>query len=108
MQSEFLVIVTTFPSREQAQAAARELVEGKLVACAQIGGPIESVYRWEGRVETAAEWTCTLKTRAERYDAVAAALTKLHPYDVPEILATPVVAGSPAYLQWLDESLGGE
>lgn len=105
MAGDYLVIHTTFPSREQAQAAARELVDGKLVACAQIGGPIESVYRWEGRVETSAEWTCTLKTRADRYEAIAAALAKLHPYDVPEILATPVVAGSEKYLRWIDETV---
>lgn len=105
MQGDYLVIATTFPSREQAQNAAAELVRRKLVACAQVGGPITSTYRWQGAVETAEEWTCTLKTRVDRYDAVAAAIAELHPYDVPEILATPVVIGSPAYLKWIDDSL---
>lgn len=105
MSSDYLVILTTFPSREQAQAAAAELVQQKLVACAQVVGPIASTYRWQGAVETAEEWTCTLKTRADRYDAVAATIGKLHPYETPEILATPIVAGSPKYLQWIDESL---
>ena len=105
MAAQYLMIVTTFPSREQAQAAVAELVQQKLVACAQVGGPITSTYRWQGAVETAEEWTCTLKTRADKYDAVAAAIAKRHPYDVPEILAVPVVAGSEKYLAWIDESL---
>jgi periplasmic divalent cation tolerance protein len=108
MRSDYLVIVTTFPTRERAQSAAAELVRRKLVACAQVGGPINSHYRWQGVLETSEEWTCTLKTRADRYDAVAAAITELHPYETPEILATPVVAGAEKYLRWIDQSLDGK
>ena len=62
---------------------------------------MESRYRWEGKVEVATEWLCVAKTTAERYDEVEAAITEVHSYDVPEILAVPVVRGSQAYLQWL-------
>ena len=69
-------------------------------------GPLTSTYRWQGAVETAAEWYCHLKTTAERWPALEARLRALHPYDVPEIVALPIVAGSRAYLDWIaDETL---
>ena len=80
------------------------LVERRLAACVQVVGPVESRYRWEGRVETATEWLCVAKTTAERYDELEAAIGDLHSYDVPEILAVPVVRGSAAYLQWLGDA----
>ena len=67
----------------------------------QIVGPVESRYWWEGAVETATEWLCVAKTTADRYDEVEAAIRAVHAYDVPEILAVPVVRGNEAYLQWL-------
>ena len=79
------------------------LIERRLAACVQVVGPIESWYRWEGRVETATEWLCVAKTTAERYDELEAAIGELHSYDVPEVLAVPVVRGSAAYLRWLGE-----
>ena len=79
------------------------LVERRLAACVQVVGPVESRYRWEGRVETATEWLCVAKTTAERYDELEAAIGELHSYDVPEILAVPVVRGSAAYLRWLGD-----
>ncbi len=84
------------------------LVDRRLAACVQVVGPVESRYRWEGRVETATEWLCVAKTTAERYDELEAAIGELHSYDVPEILAVPVVRGSAAYLRWLgDEAAPG-
>lgn len=105
MEAQYLVIVTTFPSREPAEVAAAQLVRRKLVACAQVGGPITSTYTWEGEIETAEEWTCTLKTRADKYDEAVRSILELHPYETPEIVATPVAAGSEKYLRWIDESL---
>ena len=64
-------------------------------------GPLTSTYRWQGAVETAAEWYCHLMTTAERWPALEARLRALHPYDVPEIVALPIVAGSRAYLDWI-------
>jgi periplasmic divalent cation tolerance protein len=71
----------------------------------QTVGPISSRYRWQGEVETAEEWLCLVKTSAERYGEVEAAIRELHSYDEPEIVATPIVAGSSGYLGWLGENL---
>lgn len=103
--NDAIQIVTTFPTRETAEAAAHELVERRLAACAQVGGPITSVYRWQGAIESAEEFTLTLKTRRDLFDLAAAVIGALHSYEVPEILAFDVVAGSEAYLRWIDESV---
>ena len=97
--------VTTTPSRATARRIARELVDRRLAACVQIVGPIESVYRWQGRTETAREWLCLIKTTRARFREVAATVEALHPYDTPEIVALPIVAGSKRYLEWLAASV---
>jgi periplasmic divalent cation tolerance protein len=104
--SQVIQIVTTTANAEDARRIARALVERRLAACVQIVGPIESVYRWEGKIETAAEFQCWIKTRAELYDRVEQTIRELHTYDVPEILAVPVVQGSAAYLEWLRRETG--
>ena len=103
--SKHLQVVTAVDTEEKAQEIARALVERRLAACAQVLGPITSTYRWQGQVETAQEWLCILKTREELYEELEQTLRSIHPYEVPEILATPVAAGNPAYLAWLDETL---
>lgn len=92
---------STFPDREGAQHAAAELVGGRLVACAQVGGPISSTYRWEGQVEHAEEWVLSVRTVADRIEEVIAAVRSLHPYDVPEVVVTPVIGGHRDYLDWV-------
>ena len=99
-------IETTTGSAQDAQRLAQELVARRLVACAQVLGPIRSVYRWEGAVQTDEEHLLVLKTRAALVDAVRTAVDELHPYDVPELLVVPVVDGSPAYLDWIDAQTG--
>jgi periplasmic divalent cation tolerance protein len=103
--NDAIQIVTTFPTRDAAEAAARELIERRLAACAQIGGPVTSVYRWQGAVESAEEFTLTLKARRDMFELAAAVIGALHSYEVPEILAFDVVAGSEAYLRWIEESV---
>ena len=76
-------------------------------ACAQVAGPIESTYRWEGRVEQAAEWHCHLKTTRDAVPGLSTRLRELHPYDTPEIIALPIVGGDPAYLRWIQASVTG-
>ncbi len=98
-----LQVTTTAPSREEADALARALVDTRLAACVQVVGPVESRYWWDGKVETATEWLCVAKTTADRYDDVEAAIRAVHSYDLPEILAVPVVRGSEPYLRWLGE-----
>jgi periplasmic divalent cation tolerance protein len=80
-------------------------VEEGLAACAQVAGPITSTYRWEGRVETAEEWYCHLKTSAELLPDAMGRVRALHPYDVPEIIALPILGGDPDYLRWVGASV---
>ncbi len=105
---EFVQILTTVAREEEATRLAAELVAQRLAACVQIVGPIASTYRWRGKVETAREWQCWIKTRRDRYEEVAQALRRLHSYEVPEIIVLPIVAGSADYLAWLEESTAGE
>lgn len=103
--SDVIVVVTTVGSKDDANRIATTLVDRRLVACAQISGPIDSVYWWEDEVERAEEWVCTVKTRQDRYAVVEEAIRQLHPYEVPEILAVSVVAGNAAYLQWVGQQV---
>jgi periplasmic divalent cation tolerance protein len=96
-----LQVLTTLDDRDVALTLARDLVDARLVACAQVTGPITSVYRWQGAIEEATEWYCVMKTTAQRYDALAAWIAEHHPYDTPELVATPIVAGAPDYLTWI-------
>jgi periplasmic divalent cation tolerance protein len=106
MASEYLQVLTTAGSEEEAERISTALVERRLAACVQVLGPIASRYRWQGKVETAREWMCLAKTEASRYSEVEATIRELHSYDEPEILAIPIVAGSESYLDWIGESLG--
>jgi periplasmic divalent cation tolerance protein len=99
----YVQIFTTTETKEEAQKIARHLVEQKLAACVQIAGPIESTYRWKGKVETSTEWLCLIKTRESLFGWVDAAIKKLHSYETPEIIAVPLVNGSVEYLKWLDD-----
>jgi periplasmic divalent cation tolerance protein len=97
----FIQVTTTTEKRDDAGRIARALVEARLAACVQIVGPITSIYRWKGKIETAGEWLCLIKSRAEHYGAVEQAIRSLHPYETPEIVAVPITAGSRDYLDWL-------
>ena len=105
MSEDFLTILTTTDRKVSADALARALVERKLAACVQVMGPVESTYRWKGKVETTAEWVCVIKSRSTLYETVEQAIREVHPYEVPEIFAIPIVRGSQAYLSWLGETI---
>jgi periplasmic divalent cation tolerance protein len=105
---EIWQVSTTTGTREIAERIAVELVDLRLAACAQVSGPITSTYRWQGQIENAEEWQCTAKTTREQLPAIAEVLKRLHPYEVPELVATPIVGGSEAYLGWVLEQLGTE
>lgn len=98
---EAIVVVTNLPDLDTAQALARRLVGEKLAACANILPGVQSIYRWQGQVEEAGEVTVLIKTMRSRYAAVEEAIQSMHPYDLPEVIALPVVAALPAYLAWL-------
>ncbi|MFE2911028.1 divalent-cation tolerance protein CutA [Kitasatospora indigofera] len=97
---EFIVVTTTHDSKEKARALAAAVVGERLAACAQVCA-VGSVYRWEGRLRTDPEWRIDFKTRATLYDRLAAFVTAQHTYDTPEIVAVPVLTGSPVYLDWV-------
>lgn len=101
--SDYLQVVTTTPTKEDARRIADRLVEKRLAACVQIVGPIASVYRWRGKIESTEEWQCHVKTRGALREAVEREIRANHPYEVPEIAALPVVAGNADYLAWIDE-----
>jgi len=99
-------VVTTTETQEAAQRIARALVESRLAACVQIRGPIESIYRWKGKIETAEEWQCVAKTRRGLFVQLEQAIARLHTYEVPEILAVLIVEASRPYAEWLDQQVG--
>lgn len=104
MTTGVAVVLVTAPDEEKAAALARTLVEERLIACANLVPKVRSIYRWQGAVHDEAEVLLVMKTRAERFPALAARVKALHPYTVPEVLQLPVGAGADAYLRWvLDE-----
>lgn len=103
--TDLLVVTTTLPDQAAADRIAAAAVGARLAACAQVQGPVQSTFRWQGAVDRATEWYCHLKTTRARYPALEALLRAEHPYDVPEILALPVADGLPAYLAWATESV---
>jgi periplasmic divalent cation tolerance protein len=98
-------VSTTLPDRPAADRVAAATVTERLAACAHVDGPLQSTYRWQGEVETATEWSCRLKTTAERLPALVARIRQLHPYEVPEIVAVAIADGDPAYLRWIQDSV---
>lgn len=100
-----LVVFSTFPDADTAARIARALVEERLAACVNVVPAVRSIYRWEGKVCDEAETLAVIKTTAERYPALAARITELHPYQVPEVIALPLADGHPPYLAWLAEQV---
>lgn len=100
--TDHLVVLTTTDSKDAAETLARDGVRARVAACAQIVGPINSVYWWDGDVQGDAEWQVWFKTPADRYEDVQAFILGAHSYDTPEVIAWPLTAGSPAYLAWID------
>ena len=98
-------VTTTLPDLAAAERLALVLVEERLAACAQVVGPVSSTYRWQGAVERARECYCHLKTTVDRFPALQARIRELHPYEVPEIIALPIVEGNPGYLEWIRETV---
>jgi periplasmic divalent cation tolerance protein len=101
---DVLLVWCTCPA-DAAGRLAEALVGERLAACVNRIGPVQSTYTWQGAVESASETLLAIKTTAARFDALAKRLRELHPYDVPEIIATPVCAGLPEYLAWVRGSV---
>lgn len=98
---ETILVISNLPDQASAAKLAAVLIEQRLAACVNVLSPCTSVYRWQGQVETAAEVPVFIKTTREHYPALEAAIRAHHPYELPEIIAVPLVAGLPAYLEWV-------
>jgi periplasmic divalent cation tolerance protein len=99
------IVLSTAGSADEARKIALHLVENRLAACVNIVPQVESIYRWQGKVESNREWLLLIKTTAERFPAVRDAVRKLHSYELPECIALTIEDGSEEYLQWLGYSL---
>jgi periplasmic divalent cation tolerance protein len=100
-----LLLLVTVPSAEKAAEMARQLVSERLAACGNVLSGLQSIYRWEGKVQEDKEALLLLKTTRARFEALRDRVLALHPYEVPEVLALPVVLGSERYLRWIAESV---
>jgi periplasmic divalent cation tolerance protein len=101
-------VTTTLPDQPTAERLAKVLVEERLAACAQVLGPVSSTYHWQGLTEHATECYCHLKTTRARLPALQARIRQLHPYEVPEIIALPIVGGDADYLRWIEQAVSRE
>ncbi len=99
-----LVVLVTASSADEARQIARGLLESRLAACVNVV-PVESLFRWEGAIQQEAEALMIIKTRADAFDRLAQAIKAAHSYDVPEIIALPIAAGSAEYLKWIDDEV---
>jgi len=102
------IVFTTAGSEEEAAKIAHELVERRIAACVNIVPKMTSVYRWQGKVEEAAEWLLIVKTTVGAFAAVRQAISEIHSYEVPECICLTIEDGSSTYLQWLGESVPGD
>jgi len=98
------IVLTTAGSQDEARKIANALVERRLAACVNIVQQIESIYRWQGKVETAPEWLLVIKTQARAFERVRDTIKELHSYDLPECVMLEVEAGSSEYLNWIAEN----
>ena len=101
-----LIVLVTCSGLAEARRIGRAVVDRKLAACVNILPGARSIYRWKGATEDTPEWLLVIKSRRDLFDSIRAAISKLHTYEVPEVIAVPVVDGSESYLAWLDRELG--
>ncbi len=103
--AEYLQVITTTETRDDALTIAREVVRGRAAACAQVAGPVTSTFWWKDQVEEAQEFLCVMKTHKSAYQALEALIRENHPYEVPEIIGFPIETGEADYLAWISEEV---
>jgi periplasmic divalent cation tolerance protein len=101
-----IVVLSTASTAAEAETIARRLVDDRLAACVNVVTGVKSFYRWKGKIEKSPEWLLVIKSSRGRFEELRAALEKLHSYDVPEVIALPVVEGTKNYLHWMEGELG--
>ena len=105
---DHILIVVTVSSKEEAEKIATALLKKKLIACANIFGPVASHFWWQSKIDKAEEYVMFMKTKRELFKQVASNVKQLHSYEVPEIIALPIIEGFKPYLEWIDNSLSGK
>ena len=105
LQNAFIIVMVTTANKQEAENIAQNLLEARLIACANILGPISSHFHWEGKIERAEEYLLLMKSRSELFKTLAEKVRFIHSYEVPEVIAVPIVNGSAAYLNWLGSVL---
>ena len=105
MRNSYIIIIVTTAGREEAETIVQRLLEARLIACANIIGPVSSHFRWSGKMEKTEEYLILMKSRQDLFEKLSETVKALHNYEVPEILALPVVEGSKAYVDWLGSCL---
>lgn len=105
MQNIYIIVLVTTASKQEAENIAQRLLQKRLIACANIIGPVSSLFHWSGKTERAEEYLIFMKSRKDLFEKLAEAVKALHSYEVPEIIALPIVDGSKAYLDWLGSCL---
>ncbi len=103
--TEFIQVITTVEKKKDAEKIGKELVQKRFAPCAQVIGPLLSTYWWKGSIEGSEEWYCIIKTKNELFQEIEKAIKKIHPYEVPEIIAIPIIEGSKDYLAWMMNEL---
>jgi len=103
--SPYVVVIVTVANREEAEKIVRSLLEERLIACANIVGPISSIFWWEGKIDEAREFLVFMKSHENHFERLSEKVAEIHSYEVPEIIALPIIKGSPPYLKWLNASL---
>ena len=103
-----IVVLVTVGSEQEAETIATALLEERLAACVNVTSPVRSLYRWEGRIADDREWLLLIKTQARLFEALAARVRTLHSYDLPEIIALPVLAGTTDYVDWIQNETESE
>lgn len=106
--SSYVVIFMMVPDEKEATKIVRDLLKERLIACANIVGPVSSLFWWEGKIDKASEFLVIMKSRKNLFKKLSERVKELHSYEVPEVIALPVIEGLPSYLNWLDASLYGE
>jgi periplasmic divalent cation tolerance protein len=103
LQNRYIIVIVTAPSKQEAEKIAQHLLDKRLIACANIIGPVSSVFHWSGKTEHAEEYLILLKSRKDLFEKLSETVKALHSYEVPEILVLPIVGGSEGYLNWLGD-----
>ncbi|HEY1786350.1 MAG TPA: divalent-cation tolerance protein CutA [Pirellulales bacterium] len=103
--TQFIQVITTVGSRGEAERIAAQLVDLRLAACVQIVGPVSSTFRWREEIEISEEWLCVAKSTRDSFPAIERQIRALHSYELPEIVALPIVAGSSDYLAWISREV---